>query len=256
MKTLNLMLLALVMMLAACTPRAEKEYSEKMKAKTEQFKEVTLTTDLSWLSANEREIISILIDAADIMDNIFWMQAYGDQQALMDAVTDEYARQYVRIHYGPWDRLAGNSPFIAGFEDKPLGANFYPYDMTKEEFESWDNDTKTSLYTLIRRDMNGDLVAIPYSQAYREQHEEAATLLRRAAALAEDDGLRTYLEARAVALLTDDYQPSDFAWMAMKESHIDFVVGRLRTMKTGYSATRQPTRLSYWSKTLNGAPGS
>jgi hypothetical protein len=242
MKTLNLLLLALVIMLAACTPRAEKEYSEMMKAKTEQFKEVTLTTDLSWLSANEREIISILIDAADIMDNIFWMQAYGDKQALMDAVTDEYARQYVRIHYGPWDRLAGNTSFIAGFEDKPLGANFYPYDMTKEEFESWDNDTKTSLYTLIRRDMNGDLVAIPYSQAYREQHEEAATLLRRAAALAEDDGLRTYLEARAVALLTDDYQPSDFAWMAMKESHIDFVVGPIEHYEDrlfGYNAAHE-----------------
>ena len=235
-------MLSLFMMLAACTPTADREYSEMMKAKVEQFKEVTLTTDLSWLSDNEREIIRILMDVADIMDDIFWMQSFGDKDALLDAIDNDYARQYAKIHYGPWDRLAGNTPFLPGFDDKPHGANFYPYDMTREEFEEWDEPTKRSLYTLIRRNMNGDLVAIPYSQAYREQHEQAADLMRQAAALAEDPGLKNYLELRAEALLTDDYQPSDFAWMAMKESNIDFIVGPIENYedrKFGYKAAHE-----------------
>ena len=242
MRNKNLVVLVLALMLAACTPTAEREYAEMMKAKTEQFKEVTLTTDLSWLSDNEREIIRILMDAAAIMDDIFWMQSFGDKDALMDIIDNDYARQYANIHYGPWDRLAGNTSFVPGFDDKPLGANFYPYDMTREEVEEWEEPTKRSLYTLIRRNMNGDLVAIPYSQAYREQHEEAAALMRQAAALAEDPGLKNYLEMRAEALLTDDYQPSDFAWMAMKESNIDFIVGPIENYedrKFGYKAAHE-----------------
>ncbi len=225
----------------SCTPQQDP-LTEDMKERLANFEEVTLTTDLSWLSENEREIISILMEAAQIMDDIFWMQSYGDKEALFEKIDNEYAIEYAKIHYGPWDRLDANKAFVPGFDDKPLSANFYPQDMTREEFEAWDEPTKTSLYTLIRRDDEGNLVAIPYSEAYKEQHEEAARLLRKAADLAEDPGLKNYLEARAEALLTDEYQPSDYAWMAMKESNIDFVVGPIENYEDrlfGYKAAHE-----------------
>jgi hypothetical protein len=244
MKHFSALVLSVIMAVAAitgCAPKTD-EYTETMKANLDKFKEVTLTTNLSWLSENEREIIRILVEAADIMDEIFWMQAYGDKQQLMNQIENEYARQYAMIHYGPWDRLAGNAPFVPEFGDKPLGANFYPVDMTKEEFEAWGEPTKTSLYTLIRRDDAGNLVSIPYSQAYSEQHGKVAELLLKAATLADDDGLKNYLEARAQALLTDEYQASDYAWMAMKQSNIDFVVGPIENYEDrlfGYKAAHE-----------------
>jgi hypothetical protein len=164
--------------LCGCAPRTD-EYTEQMKAKLEQFEEVTLTTDLSWLSESEREIIRILIQAADIMDDIFWTQSYGNKDELMAKIDNQYARDYARIHYGPWSRIAGNTSFVPGYEAKPLGANFYPQDMTKEEFDAWDEPSKESLYTLIRRNDQGNLVAIPYSDAYKQQHDEAARLMRK-----------------------------------------------------------------------------
>ena len=242
MKYLLMPILAVAFLMPGCGPQVDREYSETMRARVEQFKEVTLTTDLSWLSENEREIIRILMDVADIMDDIFWAQSYGDKDALMEYIVDDHARRYAEIHYGPWDRLAGNTPFVAGFEDKPLGANFYPIDMTREEFEAWDDPSKRSLYTLIRRDLNGDLISIPYSEAYREQHQEAASLMRKAAGLADDPGLKKYLELRADALLSNEYQESDFAWMAMKDSNIDFIVGPIENYedrKFGYKAAHE-----------------
>lgn len=236
--------IALIAMFVIPACEAPKDpLTEEMKEKLAQFEEVTLTTDLSWLSENEREIISILIDVADIMDEIFWMQSYGDKDELFSMIENEYAREYAKIHYGPWDRLDANRAFLEGFpEEKPLGANFYPQDMSREEFEAWDEPTKSSLYTLIRRDEEGNLVAIPYSEAYKEQHEEAASLMLQAAELAEEPGLKKYLEVRAEALLSDDYLPSDFAWMEMKESNIDFVVGPIENYEDrlfGYKAAHE-----------------
>ena len=204
-----------------------------MKANLAKFDEVTLTTDLGWLSSSEREIVSILIDAASIMDDIFWMQAYGDKEALFAGIDNEFAEDYAKIHYGPWDRLNNNQPFIASFGAKPKGAQFYPEDMTVEEFEAWDDPDKASLYTIIRRDSEGALMSIPYSEAYQEQHMKAAELLRQAAGLAEDAGLKKYLDMRADALLSNEYQASDFAWMEMKESNIDFVVGPIENYEDG-----------------------
>ncbi len=242
MKQLCIICLGLILAFSACGPRQDNTMNETMKAKTEQFKEVTLTADLSWLSENEREIIRILIDVADIMDDIFWMQAYGDKASLLESIDNEYARAYARIHYGPWDRLDGQAPFIDGYEAKPLGANFYPVDMTREEFEAWEEPSKASLYTLIRRDDAGKLVSIPYSEAYREAHQRAADLMRQAAALADDAGLKHYLEMRADALLSNEYQASDFAWMQMKASNIDFVVGPIENYEDrlfGYKAAHE-----------------
>ncbi|MBE0676359.1 MAG: Zn-dependent hydrolase [Bacteroidales bacterium] len=238
---LTMFVIVLMAALTGCN-QEEKKLNEEMKANLAKFKEVTLTTDLSWLTPAEREIIAILIDAAALMDDVYWMQAFGDKNAFFNGIDNEYARQYAMIHYGPWDRLNNNEPFLEGYGEKPAAAQFYPADMTVEEFEAWEDPDKTSLYTVIRRDADGKLVSIPYSQAYQEQHAMAAELMNKAAALAEDPGLKKYLTMRADALLSNDYQPSDFAWMEMKQSNIDFVIGPIENYEDqlfGYKAANE-----------------
>jgi hypothetical protein len=129
------------------------------------------------------------------------------------------------LNYGPWERLNGDLPFIPGIGLKPAGSGFYPADMTRQEFESFEDPLKESLYTLIRRKSDRSLEVVPYHIAFNEQVNKAAALLREAAALAENEEFRTYLQLRANALLDDDYLSSDMAWMEMKTNEIDFVVG-------------------------------
>jgi hypothetical protein len=209
-------------------------WSQSIKDRLDMYKYVTLTSDLSRLSPKERKIIPILIEASKYMDDLFWLQTYGDKNDLMNKIDmmyggdnkmAGYAKHLALINYGPWERLDGNKPFLDGFGNKPDCANFYPADMTKEEFEKFDNKDKKSLYTAIRRNDKGELIAIPYSVIYKDILERVSTLLLEAAGIAEDEGLKNYLTLRANALLTDNYQPSDFAWMDMKSSNIDFVVG-------------------------------
>ncbi|OIP04322.1 MAG: Zn-dependent hydrolase [Bacteroidetes bacterium CG2_30_32_10] len=202
-----------------------KKADSIMISKINGFATVKLTTDLSKLSEKEKQMLPILIDIAQIMDELFWMQTYGDKKALIDEIKNENEKKFALINYGPWEHLNGNKSFIASFGEKPLGANYYPVDMTKEEFEKLDKKDKKSLYTVIRRNEDKSLKVVWYSQEYKEQLTKASELLKKAATLAEDAGLKKYLTLRAEALLSNNYQPSDFAWMEMKNNHIDFVVG-------------------------------
>src|SRR5690606_16431863 len=120
-------------------------------------------------------------------------------------------KNYTIINYGPWDRLNGNAPFVPGFEAKPKGANFYPADMTAEEFEKANLPQGSNPYTIVRRDENGKLYTIPYHEHFKSQIKKAADLLRRAASFADDSGLKKYLNLRADALENDDYFASDIA---------------------------------------------
>lgn len=222
-----------VILISGCKTSPEEELTTIQK-KVNEFVEVELTSDLiAELTEKERQMLPYLFDAADIMDELFWKQAYGNKTELLDTITDEATRTFVLINYGPWERLNNNRPFIEGAGEKPAGANFYPPDMTREEFEALDAPDKTSLYTLIRRDESGNLITVPYHQAYRAELEKAAELIRKAAALAEDEQLGKYLELRADALLTDDYYPSDMAWIDMKNNNIDFVVGPIENYEDG-----------------------
>jgi hypothetical protein len=215
-----------------------------------KYTTVRLTIDSSTLTASERRMIPLLIAAADAMDEIYWHQAYGNRDSLLAVVQGDAAtRRFVEINYGPWDRLANDRPFVPGVGPKPLGANYYPRDMTKGEFETAvadapkaRADSLKSLYTLVRRDASGRLVSIPFSTAYAPLNQRASMRLREAAALAEQPGLKRYLELRADALLTDDYQPSDLAWMDMKDNTIDVVIGPIETYEDqlfGYKAANE-----------------
>jgi hypothetical protein len=208
-------------------------------ARLRRYTTVRLSTDVEALTDSERRMIPHLIRAAESMDRAYWEQAYGDKEKLLSSLESEAARRYAEINYGPWDRLDDDEPFIEGFEEKPGGANFYPEDMTKEELETAaaESDERSkaleSLYTMVRRDEGGDLQTIPYSVFFEEAFGAAAEELRQAAELAEDPGLKRYLELRAEALLSDDYRASDLAWMDMKDNTLDIVIGPIETYEDG-----------------------
>ncbi|WP_444915840.1 dipeptidyl-peptidase 3 family protein [Microbulbifer sp. TRSA007] len=199
---------------------------------------VELTANLSGLSDNQRKMIGLLIDASQIMDRLFWLQSYGPAEELLPDIEDNRARKFADINYGPWDRLNDNKPFIVGYGDKPLGANFYPADMTREEFEKWDQAGKDGLYSLVRRNESGSLELVPYNEAYNADLNKAASILRQAAELAESKEFANYLTMRADALLSDNFRPSDMAWMDMKENDIDVVIGPIENYEDQLFAYR------------------
>jgi len=229
---------------------------DSLQQKLDMYTTVRLTADLSTLSENEKKMIPLLIEAGDIMNKLFWYEAYGKSDSLLTALDNEAAKRFVKINYGPWDRLNNNAPFIPGVGPKPEGANFYPQDMTKEEFEKANLPDKTSQYTFLRRDAQGKLITVPYHVQFKDEVTRAADLLRQAASLAEDAGLKKYLTLRAEALLTDNYQPSDLAWMDMKNNRIDVVIGPIETYEDklfGYKAAHEAYVLvkdMEWSKRL------
>jgi len=255
---LSVVLLVALFYGCTSTPKQENntEENNEMKNKVEEFAPFRLTTDLSVLTEKEKQMLPLLLEAAQIMDDIFWQQAYGDKDELFTNDLDEYTKKFLEINYGPWERLNNNKPFIEGVGTKPAGANFYPEDMTKEEFEAWDEPAKTSLYTLIRRDENGNLVSVPYHEAWKEEVTRASELLLQAAELAEDAGLKNYLEKRAEALLTDEYYESDMAWMDMKNNTIEFIVGPIENYEDqlyGYKTAHESFILikdKEWSEKL------
>lgn len=204
-----------------------------MEDKVKEYASFALKTDLSKLTANEKKMIPLLIEAADLMDEIYWKQSFGNKSELMESNLDENTKKFIAINYGPWDRLNGNLSFVDKYKKKPKGACFYPADMTKEEFEKFDNKDKTSWYTLIRRNSDNSLKIVWYKDEFKEHVTKASELLNKASMLAEDAGLKKYLELRAKALLTDDYLESDLAWMDMKNNTIDMVIGPIENYEDG-----------------------
>jgi len=227
-----------------------------MKDKVDQYAMVELTADISHLTEKEKQIVTILFDVAEIMDGLYWMQTIGDKNAFLDTIKDPDMKRFAEINYGPWDRLGDNKSFVNGVGEKPLGSGFYPADMTKEEFEKLADKNKTSLYTVIQRNDDKSLKVVWYHEIFKEQLQKASDLLLKAAALAEDAGLKKYLELRAKALITSDYYASDMAWMDMKTSNIDFVVGPIENYEDalfGYKAAFESFILIKdieWSKKL------
>jgi len=218
----------------------ENTQAELMQGKKAMYTKVKLASDLGTLTEKQEQMIPILIEIADIMDGLFWQQAYGDKESLLAGIKDENAKAFAEINYGPWDRLNDNAPFIAEAGIKPLGANLYPSDMTKTEFEAADIPDKKSLYTLLRRDNNGRLISVPYHEAFKEELTKASGLLKEAATLAENDELKKYLLLRAEAIITDDYRESDLAWMDMRTNQIDIITGPIENYEDqlfGYKAS-------------------
>ncbi len=233
-------LLVIIILASNCSKNSKNLNSEMA---VNEYTPVKLTSELiQKLPENEKQMIPILIEIANIMDDIFWLEAYGNKAELINNCKHPLVIKNIKINYGPWARLNGNKPFIDGVGEKPAGANFYPADITKKEFEEFEAEDKSSLYTIIKRDENGKLQSIPYHIAFKEKIDKAAELLIKASNLTDDADLKKYLQLRSEALLTDEYYESDLAWLDMKNNNIDFVVGPIENYEDvlyGYKASHE-----------------
>jgi hypothetical protein len=188
------------------------------------YEKVKLSTNLNQLSTSERKVLPLLIQAAAIMDELFWKQAYPQRDSLLNVVKNENTKEFIRINYGPWDRLNGDKPFVAGIGPKPETGTFYPANMSKEALEKSDVKDKYGLYSVIRTEKD-KLISVPYHVIYAAELQKASNLLKQAALLTEDTGFKKYLNLRAEALVTDDYKASDYAWLDMKTNGLDIIIG-------------------------------
>ena len=247
MSTLTRLLFCVLILALTITPLiSQKKQGQpgdaELAKKIARFAPTVMTADTAKLSAKDRQALKKIIDAAKLLDPLFLRQVWSGNAALETKLqADKTPAGLQRLHYfyindGPWSRIDNKEPFIEGVpHEKPANANFYPDDMKKDEFNSWlqglSEDEKkkaTGFFYLIRRDSNGKLITVPYSQAYKEYLEPAARLLREAAALTSNKSLANYLTKRADAFASDDYYDSDVAWMEL-DSPIDVTIGPYET---------------------------
>ncbi|HET9360652.1 MAG TPA: hypothetical protein VFO58_12955, partial [Vicinamibacterales bacterium] len=243
MKLTTLLTLVLVAAAPACSrqqttqptvqtnaPPSDPE-TQKLQTMAARFAPVDLVVDLTPMPENERQALARLVQAAKVFDALFLRQVWeGNESMLLDLVRDDSPLGRARLHYfrinkGPWSRLDGNEPFIAGVPEKPAQANFYPAGASKADVEAWiktlgpaERARATGFFTTIRRGPDGRFMAVPYSLEYQGEIARVAALLREAAALTKQPTLKTYLEKRAAALLGNDYYESDVAWMELDAS--------------------------------------
>ena len=220
--------IALVLTLAAAGLWSCKEGRSKAERLMENYAEVTIPApDLSGITDNGKEVLNLYRFAADEADAIYWKQVFGEKAFFSALPEDE--RDFAYVNYGPWNRIDGTA-FLEGFGPKRPGANFYPEDMTVEEFQAWNNPDKNSPYTLIERRADGSLQAVWYHDAYPENVHKIADYLRAAADITIKPSVREYLLKKADAVLTDNYYESERAWLEMTDSKMDLVLGPLETI--------------------------
>lgn len=235
--------IAAIAILSSCGQKEQpKEEEQKMTVadKLQAYAKVEMSADISHLTEKQQALVKKLVEAGKIADAIFWRQSAPDaieaRDSLMNQATPEsqLLLDYVLINYGPYDHIYDNERFVGeGPETRPLGANFYPLDMTKEEFENYvaanpdQKEVFESLYTVVERD--GDkLKAVYYHEKYPETAELVAKL-EEAAELADNESLKKYLKLRAEAIAKDDYYASDMAWMNLEGNDVDVIIGPIET---------------------------
>ncbi len=229
----------------AAVPAGDAEQA-RLESRQAIFAPVDLEADVSSLSANERQALAKLVQAAQVMDGLFLRQSWAGNEAMLlklAADTTPLGRARLKtfvFQKGPWDRQDSNRPFLAGAPAKPDEANFYPAGSTKAEIETWINGLPEAekaraagFFSVIRRGADGKLASVPYSLEYQNELAAAAKLLREAAALTSQATLKDYLEKRAAAFLSDDYYASDVAWMRL-DSSIEPTVGPYEVYEDGW----------------------
>lgn len=239
------------MMIFAYGQKGASQPDNELASRIRRFAPTILTSNTARLSPNDRKALQKIIAAAKLYDTLYLRQIWSGNEALLaklQADTSVVGRQrlhYFMINKGPWSQLDDHERFIEGVPPRPPAANFYPEDITKDEFNTWLNslaadekERATGYFYTIRRDSNGKLKTVPYSEEYRELLEPAAKLLREAAALTSNATLKDFLNKRAAAFLSNDYYDSDVAWMDL-DSPIDLTIGPYETYEDelfGYKA--------------------
>jgi hypothetical protein len=230
-------------LLFSCSQGPTEDYYDTDMSSLTSYIPVKLTTDMSVLTNSEKEMLPHLFAAADIMNDLFWEQSYGNKEELFETIANPKLREFAEINYGPWDRLNNDAPFLDNIELKPSGANIYPQDMTKEEFEELGLPDEKHQYSMVRRDEVGKLYTIPYTDYFKEPLQKAANHLRAASEICEDEELKNYLNLRADALTSNQYDESDIAWINMKNNTLDIIIGpiehyedKLYNYRTAYEA--------------------
>jgi hypothetical protein len=236
--------IALLLATAACGqagPQGQQAASGETAAATAldasraKIARIEMTPDLSFLSAEERQVVNLLIQAGNLMSEIYLRQVSADNPqvraaiAASDAPNKAALLDMFDLHFGPWDTLEEGKPFH-GDKPQPAGAGFYPADLTKADFDAYlaanpsEKAALTSPYTVVQR--QGDrLVAVPYSQAYKQWLEPAAKLLEQASDITSNASLKRFLKLRAQAFRTDDYFESELAWMDLDGTPIEVAIG-------------------------------
>jgi hypothetical protein len=228
---------------AACTtagpmsPPTAQAPSEgyDLAAQRAKIARIQMSPNVAFLNAEERKVVNLLIQAAELMNPIYLRQRSIQNPTIRAEIERSQHPQKAALldmfdlHFGPWDTLAENHPFYGG-EAKPAGAGFYPADLTKEQFEAYlaanpaQKDELTSGYTVVKRQGNR-LVAVPYSVEYQQWLEPAAKLLEQAARTTSNTSLKRFLNLRAKAFRTNDYYESELAWMDLSGTPIEVVIG-------------------------------
>jgi len=216
--------------------------AEELNKRAAQFVPTPIKVDTSKLSAGDQQALVKLIAAARIIDPLFMQQLWSKNLDTWNKVKkDQSSPGQARSHYYwlnkmPWDSLDSLKAFMPDVPPrKPLGANFYPEDMTKEEFEAWvktlpekEQQDATGFFTVVRRDENHKLKLVPFSEEYKADLDKAGTLLREAARLTDNETLKKFCETRAAAFASNSYYESDVAWMDL-DAPIDITFGPYET---------------------------
>jgi hypothetical protein len=224
----------------------------QLQTMTARFAPTPLNVDLSGLSAGDRKALEKLVEAAQIVNHIFMRQFWsGDLDLYAKLQQDTTPLGKARLHYfwinkGPWSEIDEYAAFLPGVPPRKLrGANFYPEDMSKEEFETWvktldpaQKEQAEGFFTVIRRGTDRKLKSIPYSEEYKTDLTQAGKLLREAAALTDNASLKKFLTTRADAFASNNYYESDMAWMDL-DAPVDVTYGPYETYQDelfGYKA--------------------
>jgi hypothetical protein len=214
---------------------AEAPAGSSLAASRAKIARIEMNPDISFLNAEERQVVNLLIQAGNLMSEIYLRQVSEDNPraraeiAMSDAPNKAALLDMFDLHFGPWDTLAEGKPFY-GDKPQPAGAGFYPADLTKADFDAYlaanpkEKAALVSPYTVVRRD-GEKLVPVPYSQAYKQWLEPAAKLLEQASAITTNPSLKRFLKLRAQAFRTDDYYESELAWMDLTGTPIEVAIG-------------------------------
>jgi hypothetical protein len=204
-----------------------------------KFRRVRMPFSRAGLTVREQQLVKKLVEACGYLESIYWRQSDPDGLALYQSLEsstsprDVKLRTYLKLNASRFDLIDENKPFV-GSEPMPLGRGFYPEGLTREQVEQYVKehpDQKAAIYdqfTVVRW-KDGKLEVVPYHVFYRAFLEPAAKALRDAAKLSDDAAFAKFLQLRADALLTDDYFPSDLAWLDLKNPKFDIIFAPYET---------------------------